>query len=47
MKNEYPFPITKGQAAFNFESETLRLPCNENLTDDEVEYVIKTINEFA
>lgn len=47
MKNEYPFPILKGPKAFQFEKQTLRLPCNENLTDDEVKYVIEKINEFA
>lgn len=47
MKNEYPFPIAKKSRAFNFERNTLRLPCNENLTDEEVMYVIETINSFV
>lgn len=46
MKNDYLFPIEKGQKSLHYESCTLRLPCNENLTDREVNYVIKCINEF-
>lgn len=46
MRNDYPFPIQKGQKALHYESCTLRLPCNENLTNREVNYVIKCINEF-
>ncbi len=46
MKNEYPFPIPKKEKALMYESMTLRLPCNENLTDEEVQYVIKCVNQF-
>jgi dTDP-4-amino-4,6-dideoxygalactose transaminase len=46
MKNEYPFPIEKGIMSRALESETLRLPCNELLTDEEVTYVILKIREF-
>jgi dTDP-4-amino-4,6-dideoxygalactose transaminase len=46
MKNEYPFPISKRPLAVKYESETLRLPCNENLIDEEIDYVIKSVKEF-
>lgn len=46
MKNEYPFPIQKLPLSLKYEAETLRIPCNELLTDEEVRYIIKTINEF-
>ena len=46
MKNEYPFPMPKPPLSLKYESETLRLPCNENLTDKEVLYVIETIKKF-
>lgn len=46
MKNEYGFPIPKGEIAKLIESETLRIPCNELMTDAEVEYVIETINGY-
>ncbi len=46
MKNNYPFPVPKLPLAQQYEDETLRLPCNENLTDEEVEEVIKTIKQF-
>lgn len=46
MKNEYPFPIEKGIMSRAFEAETLRLPCNELLTEEEVSYIISTIREF-
>lgn len=46
MKNEYPFPIKKGEKSLKYEAETLRLPCNENLTDDEIKYVVDTIKAF-
>jgi dTDP-4-amino-4,6-dideoxygalactose transaminase len=46
MKNEYPFPILKGPLSLGYESETLRIPCNELLTDEEVKYIIETINAF-
>lgn len=46
MKNEYPFPIPKGEMSLLFEAETLRLPCNELLTTEEIEYVCTKIREF-
>ena len=49
MKNEYPWTpkYPKLPLAAKYEAETLRIPCNENLTDEEVDYVIKKINEFS
>jgi len=48
IKNTYPFspkypklPITE-----KYEAETLRIPCNENLTDEEQDYVISKIKEY-
>jgi len=46
MKNEYPMPCGKLPLAKKYESETLRIPCNENLTKSEVNYVIKTIKKY-
>jgi len=46
MKNNYPFPVPKMPLAQKYEDETLRLPCNELLTDAEVDEVIKNVNEF-
>jgi len=46
MKNEYPMPCGKLPMAKEYESRTLRLPINEVLTDKEVIYIIKKINEF-
>jgi dTDP-4-amino-4,6-dideoxygalactose transaminase len=46
MLNEYPFPIPKGPKSLQYEAETLRLPINEVLTDEEVNYVIEKIKEF-
>lgn len=46
MKNEYPFPIAKGEMSVLFEAETLRLPCNELLTPEEIEYVINSVKGF-
>lgn len=46
LKNNYPFPVPKLPLAQAYEDETLRLPCNENLTDEEIDYVIEKINEF-
>ena len=47
MKNNYPFPVSKLPQAQAYEDETLRLPCNENLTDDEIYYVIDKIKEYV
>lgn len=46
LKNNYPFPVPKLPKAQKYEDETLRLPCNENLEDKEVKYVIETIQKF-
>lgn len=46
MKNEYPFPIEKRYQSLHYESSTLRLPINEVITNKEVKYIIKSINEF-
>ena len=48
MKNEYPFSpaYAKLPLAAKYEAETLRIPCNENLTDEEVFYVIESIKQF-
>lgn len=46
MKNNYPFPVEKLPLAQKYENETLRLPCNDNLTDEEIEYVIKKVRDF-
>ena len=48
IKNEYPFSpeYPKPPLAKKYEAETLRLPCNPDLTDEEIKYVIKKVNEF-
>lgn len=48
MKNGYPFPakLKKGKLTQAYESRSLRLPCNPELTDEEVEHVIMTIKAF-
>lgn len=46
MKNDYFFPVPKKEKATKYESRTLRLPCNENLQDSEIEEVIKAVNTF-
>lgn len=48
MKNEYPFSTDypKLPLAAKYEAETLRLPCNPDLEDEEVKCVIEKINEF-
>lgn len=46
LKNNYPFPIPKLPESQKYEDETLRLPCNELLTDDEVHEVISAIIKF-
>lgn len=46
LRNNYPFPVPKLPLAQAYEDETLRLPCNELLTDEEVDYVIEKVNEF-
>jgi dTDP-4-amino-4,6-dideoxygalactose transaminase len=48
LKNDYHFPddLPKPKKTVELEAKTLRLPCNDVLTDDEVEYVISKIHEF-
>lgn len=46
LKNEYPFPVPKLPQAAAYEAETLRLPCNEVVTKEEVDYVIRSIISF-
>ena len=48
MKNEYPWSpdYPKLPLAAKYEAETLRIPCNENLNDREVNEVIEKINGF-
>lgn len=46
MKNEYPMPIKKLPETLEYEASTLRIPCNETLTEKEVDYVIKSIKKF-
>jgi len=48
MRNEYFFSpeYPKPPIAKQYEAETLRIPCSENHTDKEIEYVIKCIKNF-
>jgi len=48
LKNDYHFPsdLPKPEATIQLEKETLRLPCNPDLSDSEVNYIIKNIQEF-
>ncbi len=46
LKNNYDFPVPKLPLAQAYEDETLRLPCSEVLTDNEVKYIIDCINKF-
>lgn len=48
MKNGYPFPpdLPKGPLTQEYESRSLRLPCNPELTDSEVDRVITAIRAF-
>lgn len=48
MKNDYHFPddCPKPQHTIELESQTLRIPCNETLTVDEMVYVVNKINEW-
>lgn len=49
MANGYPFTdlLTKGPKTIAYEARSLRIPCNPDLTDKEVEYVIETINNYG
>lgn len=46
MCGEYPMPIQKGQKSLQYEAQTLRIPCNENLLDSEVVEVVNQIKKF-
>ena len=48
IKNHYDFPVDfpKLPKAAKYEAETLRIPLNESLTEEEVEEVIKQIKLF-
>ena len=46
MKNEYLFPIPKLPQSIQYEAETLRLPCNPDLTLPEIFEVIDKIRKF-
>jgi len=48
MKNDYHFPkgLSKPKGTVKLESETLRIPCNETLSNPEVKEVINKIKEF-
>ena len=48
IKNHYDFPVEIGKLpkAAKFEAETLRIPCNDSMIDEEVEEVIKQIKLF-
>lgn len=48
MKNGYPFAecLTKGPKTQEYEARSLRLPCNPELTDTEVEQIITAIQTF-
>lgn len=46
MKNEYPMPIEKLPLAKDYEARTLRIPCNDVVTDEEVAEVIHQIKQY-
>jgi dTDP-4-amino-4,6-dideoxygalactose transaminase len=46
MKNNYPFPVPKLPLAQAYEDETLRLPCNETINDENVKQVVIEIRGF-
>jgi dTDP-4-amino-4,6-dideoxygalactose transaminase len=46
MRNNYPFPIEKLPESLRFEACTLRLPINENISNEDVMEIINAINEF-
>ena len=48
IKNVYPFSpeYPKLPLAAKYEAETLRIPCNPDLEDCEIEQVIRVVNEF-
>lgn len=49
MKNGYDFPLfmPKKPKAEHYEEHSLRLPCNETLTDEQVLYVVEKVNEYV
>lgn len=49
MKNGYPFPavVQKLPETIKYEEHTLRIPCNETLSNEQIEYVIESINEYV
>lgn len=49
MDNGYPFPegYHKGPSCVQYEAQSLRIPCNPELTDEEVQEVIDTINGYT
>lgn len=46
MKNNYPFPVPKLPLAQEYEDHTLRLPCNQFTTDEEVKEICRLIKKF-
>ena len=46
LRNNYPFPVPKLPGAQKYEDDTLRLPNNENVTDEEVREVISAVKSF-
>ena len=48
MRNNYHFPneLPKPAGTIKLENETLRLPCNPDLTKEEVEYVAEKVRAF-
>lgn len=46
MKNEYPFPIPKLPQSLKYEAETLRLPINENIMNEEIMEIIHAIDQY-
>lgn len=49
MRNGYPFAgvLKKLPQTVEFEKNSLRLPCNENLTNTDVKFVIEKINAYG
>lgn len=49
MRNGYPFPsdLEKGPVTASYEEHSLRLPCNPDLTDEEVQAVIDGVNSYG
>lgn len=49
MENGYPFPkgFYKGPVTTQYEAQSLRIPCNPDLTNEEVKEVIDAINTYA